>query len=68
LQRRPIHFCLVVDPSDLLGLLLQTCSKLFNLFLLFLNLSVRFDLVENLAQAFMAWLTGQLPQLGLLCL
>jgi hypothetical protein len=38
-----IHFNLVVDPSDLLGLLLQLCSKLFNLLLLFLNLSMFFE-------------------------
>jgi hypothetical protein len=43
LWRRPIHFQLVVDLSDLLGLLLQLRSELFNLLLLFLNLSVLFE-------------------------
>ena len=44
----PIHFHFVVDLSDLLGLLLQLRSELFNLLLLFLNLSVLFEeLVEQ---------------------
>jgi hypothetical protein len=48
LRGRPLHFNLVVHPSDLLGLLFQLRSELFNLFLLLLNLSVLFkELVKQ---------------------
>jgi hypothetical protein len=54
LRRKPIHFHLIVHLTDLLGLLLQLRSELFNLLLLFLDLSMVVDPIVGLAQAFIA--------------